>query len=75
MANKRRENTGMATLVARTEADGTVVDRMSDAAGEFEMRWMCEAPPIDSWFEVLEDEWNDDCSVRTIKEINIRSGP
>lgn len=34
-------------------------------------RWECEAPSMDVRYRVLEDEWNEDQTVRTIKRIEL----
>ena len=43
--------------------------RHSDFGPDYVQRWMCEPPSMTAQFQVLDEEWNEDYTVRTIREI------
>ena len=47
------------------------IDQKTDVFGSYEQLWECEAPSMDATYRVLEDEWNEDQTVRTIKRIEL----
>jgi hypothetical protein len=47
-------------------SEPVLIERCSDAFGEYETRWMVEPPAKDVAFRVLEDTWHGDFDVRTI---------
>ena len=46
-------------------------DRKSDAWGDYQQVWACDQPATDVRFQVVEDEWNEAGTVRTIKAIRL----
>ena len=44
----------------------TTADFFSGWMGDYETRWMTEPPDKDASFRVIEEEWTEDYSVRTV---------
>lgn len=70
-----------ALKAAATEAFGVDVMVLSkcrlavlrDSPMAFETHWLCEPPAKGVQFTVLEDEWSEDYTLRTIKQIELAS--
>jgi hypothetical protein len=46
----------------------------TDTLGRYEEVWLCEPPAKGIAYEVLREEWTDDYTVRTIREVKVLSG-
>jgi hypothetical protein len=44
-----------------------LIERRTDAFGEYEERWMVEPPAEGAQYRVTDERWSDDYSVRTIR--------
>lgn len=45
-----------------------LVERREDEIGEYEERWAVKPPPRGVPYRVLDDSWDEDFSVRTIRQ-------
>jgi hypothetical protein len=45
--------------------------RHDDFGPDYDQVWMCEPPSMTAQFQVLDEEWNEDYTVRTIREIRV----
>lgn len=49
----------------------SVAESREDIFGRFEQRFECAPPPAQAVFRVLDEEWNQDHSVRTIRRLEL----
>lgn len=46
-------------------------EEISENGMTYTARWYCEPPPPGARFAVVRSEWNADCTVRVIREIEV----
>ena len=59
------------SLAQMREDKPLLVEHRKDAFGEYEERWMVAPPPEDATYRVLDDGWDDDFTVRTIRRFEL----
>jgi hypothetical protein len=66
---------GVGRLLGMALTQPVLVEHLHDALGSYTQRWMCAPPHRGVQYIVVQEEWNADCSVRTIYTIELCSSP